>query len=227
MAFALLMPIGGPVHKAAVAALDQFMVTRVWKGRLSTAFFDDTQKSYTLWKDDQRHGADREVRNGFWTNVLGLVDWKQGRELAGNETSQGRTEYVRTRRPVFILKLSRAPETLPEGTRFIDGDVGAFKLRYAAGIIISEVSTLAFGIATAVTWKSPFAIWYLGPLLLKCMALLFRIRREALERVNIASTEEIVCEIDDFTKGFMLICGPRELVRQYFKHYGHPLRRGC
>ena len=226
MAFALFMSIGGPVHKAAVVALDQLSATGLWKGRLGTVFFSDTQKKYTLWKAHGNHGSDNEVRNGFWVDVLGLVDWKQHKRVASTATSQERAEYTRTQRPVFTLKLSRKSKPLPAQTHLINGDVGPFKWRYAAGVVLSELSTLSFGIATAVIWKTAFAIWYLGPLLLKCIALLSRTRREALEQLDPTSSGDMICEIEDFTNRHMVICGPGELISQYFKHYGHPVRRG-
>lgn len=120
----------------------------------------------------------------------------------------------------------------------IDGDIGPLKLRHIAGIIASEVVKVGVGTATATLWKSLFSLWYLAPLSLKLLALLFRVRREHIEPPQVKtgregthiperiSKENILCEVECVSGRFILINAPSELLLQFHRHYGHPCRAG-
>ena len=247
LAISLLMPMGGPIHKAAVEALDQFALSGLWKGycqgdMLKTAFYRDTGHHYVV-RMGKDLGQTKEARNAFWITVMGCIQWQPIKENASSasttddEAAGKRVEKVIAQRPVFFLKLSRCTgSTGDKNIPVVNGDIGDLKFRYLVGIMASEVTTIAVGIVIATVWKSFFALWFLAPLLLKLIALLCHIRRTSIkpepkktstkgkEQATTADEGDIVCQVVDFSKGFFLIKGPSELVLQFFRHYGHPER---
>ena len=255
-AIAVLMPFGGPIHKAAVEALDQTVAAGLWKGycrgdMLRTPFYHDTKQSYTVRNSDGCKGEKKDARNAFWITVLGLVSWQSPIEKQGSpgrKDDKTAAEVVRdmiAQRPVLLLKLARASGDLPEDMSMVNGDTDNANIRQLLAVITSEALTLVTGIITAAVWKSCFSIWYLGPIMLKLISFFCHVRRspgevsavQAAPRsaapgkagntspVTLAKDEaRILCEIEDFSKGFMMIDGPSELVLQFFRHYGHPVR---
>lgn len=71
LAFAVLMPMGGPMHKAAIAVLDQLIASGLNKGycrgdMLGTTFYEDVKQNYVLrrgLKNDTK--LQKEARNGL------------------------------------------------------------------------------------------------------------------------------------------------------------------
>ncbi|KAE8354027.1 hypothetical protein BDV28DRAFT_156539 [Aspergillus coremiiformis] len=236
----LLMPMGGPIHKAAVEALDQFVLAGLLQGycrgdMLGTAFYSDTGHRYVERLSDGSKGEEKSARNAFWITVLERICWKPrvDHALPKDDEAAERTVYqVRAQRPVFVLKLSRPSSSAGDSNApIVTGDTGPLAFRYLAGVMVSEVVTLAVGIVTAVVWKSLFSIWYLFPLVLKLVALLCCTRRnatvqaEADSKLCLAENDrQVVYEVVDISKGFFLIEGPYQLVFPFFHHYGHPVR---
>jgi hypothetical protein len=251
LAIAFLMPMGGPIHKAAVEALDKLVSAGLWKGycrgdMLGTAFYEDTAQGYVERLADGSKGKRKEARNAFWITVLSLIPWQTKTDLVstavkGDDESAARVvQETRAQRPVFLLKLSRAGAAIDKDIPIVDGDIGRMDLRCFVAVLISEFISLTVGICTAAIWKSLFSIWYLAPLLLKLVAFFCHVRRESIEAlrtptargngVNSTSADattdapKLLCEVEDFSKGFFLIEGPSELVLRFFRHYGHPIR---
>jgi len=194
-----LMPIGGPIHKAAVEVLNSFSLAGLWKGycrgdMLGTAFYDNTGHSYVVRMANSNINAKKEARNAFWVTVLSLIPWKprpnQGipPAPADDESAARIVHSARAQRPVFTLKLSRATPTVTKTLTVVDGDIGPLKFRYLMAILASEFVTLAVGIINAAIWHSMFAIWYLAPLLLKITALLFHVRRNSINALQHQTT---------------------------------------
>ena len=273
VAIAALMPMGGPIHKAALVVLDRLITSGLNKGycrgdMLGTNFYEDIKESYTVKVGaDDENEQQKEVRNGFWIRVMGLVTWtathdhenaqplKVGTE---DEDAAERVSRLRAKRPLFWLrlnydfdgynssdsskqsikigsapKLSPQAKSSPKSTPLIRENSGPCGWRVIQGTIISETTSFCVGIFLAVYWKSFFAIWFFIPLLIKFMALAFSVRRQALEppsehalsnRKPGQTHDKWIVEFSDFSKGFFLIEGPRALVLQFFKHYGHPER---
>lgn len=246
---ALLMPMGGPIHKAAVETLDQFVLSGLWKGycrgdMLGSAFYGDMERCYVVRGVNGSKGERKTARNAFWLRVLDLIQPPQldaattanDTTLADDGSAERTVLKLRARRPVFVLKLSRAPAaTGGTAVPVVDGDVGPQKLHHFAGVVASEAITLIVGVVTAAIWQSPFSAWYIVPLLLKLIAFACRVRRTSIEPPSSkgptdmppqppATEERVLCESEDFSKGFSIIEGPSELVLQFFRHYGHPIR---
>lgn len=250
-AIALLMPCGGPIHRAAVEALDNFTRSGLWRGycrgdMLGTAFFKDTKQKYIVHSGPTEEGETvADARNAFWITVLDLVPWQKNIEnpgpsrKAGVEEAGSSRETIRSRRPIFSLRLTYA-QGKNGAVSVVDGDVGNVKPRHIAALLASETVTLAFGIVVAAVWRSLFALWFLAPLLLKVLGLVASVRRESM-RVQSTSARGTkgplsegesgqsspplsICSSMTHEKGFMLIHGPSLLLTQFFKHYGHPIR---
>jgi hypothetical protein len=65
----------------------------------------------------------------------------------------------------------------------------------------SEFVTLVFGIITAAIFKSKFAIWYLGPLVLKLIALVAQVKRGTGEQSDEPDTP-VLCQTEDCSDGY-------------------------
>lgn len=268
VALAALMPMGGPIHKAALAALDQFIKSGLNKGycrgdMLGTAFYEDVKQTYVLRRgeeDDQ--DLQKEARNGLWIRVMRLVYWQTTEDVRTplstetrlkDEEAANRVTKLRAKRPLLWLRLgydfegqnrnSSCDGTRYSGSRSTDRSSGGplieensehFQKRVLLAIFISETISIGVGAFIGVHWRSPYSIWFLSPLVIKLLGLGFAVRRQALEskpQDTLSETESdssrldiIITEMSDFSKQFMLIEGPRHLVTQFYKHYGHPER---
>ena len=273
MALAALMPMGGPIHKAALAVLDQLIASGLDKGycrgdMLGTAFYDDLKQSYTLRKGEENDDElQKEVRNGLWIRAMKLVRWQADEDLVARQPSEGdrrdeeaaqRVTALRAKRPVMWLRLdydsghqdrdqtplqarnqgrARSSAIQPANRSSLEPSVQEdsriLRSRLLLGILMSEMVSLGVGIFIAAYWRSPFSIWFISPLLVKVLALIFSVRRQALEsspELRVieqepgAAQDVIISELSDVSKGFFLTEGPRHLVMQFYKHYGHPER---
>jgi hypothetical protein len=228
------MPIGGPIHKAAVEALDRLVDAGLLKGycsgdMLGTAFFRESKQYHVAKVPGGGSSPKKEARNAFWITVLSLVPWQpQVNGPMPQHDDEAAAEYMeefRAQRPVHLLRLSRA-ESNPAGVPVVNGDVGSMKARYIVAVLSSELITLIIGVVTAAVWKSIFSIRYLAPVLLKMTALFCHVRGKQMTSPSDKpeDNEPILCEIEDFSRGFFLIEGKSELVLQFFGHYAHPIR---
>ena len=248
--FVFLMPMGGPIHKGAVNALDSLVRAGLWRGNcrgemLGTPFFNDSKHRYVMTSIDRSlHKMKEETkqgRNAFWISVMELIPWQRIQDTSDRQDDderQQQLERIRAHRPFFILKLSW-PDS-PSGTKAINkvkGDLRPLQVRHLVGVMASEMITLVLGIVTAVVWRSLFALWYIFPCLLKVCALCSSVRREHVKPTKKNMTppsketkeepnvdELSIYEVEDKSNGFFLMEGPSELVGQFFRHYGHPLR---
>lgn len=238
VATAFYHPAGGPIHKAAVETLDLMVRHGLFLGHgrgdmLGTAFFHDAGQQYRVHALDGP-GPAKDARNCFWMTVMSQVSTtllKKASQLQHNRSSDDKESGPATRqsfsqRPVFVLNLDRASaEDKSQGFVEVNGDLGSFKIQHLVSVVASEAITLGFGIATVAIWRTPFASWYLVPLILKLMALALPVRRTTLtEAPPGKESEQYLCEVSDISGGFWLIQGPAELLNQFFRHYGHPLR---
>ena len=265
LAMAALMSLGGPIHKAALAALDRFISSGLNKGycrgdMLGTAFYEDIQQTYTLRFGERKEDeSQKEGRNGFWIRALRLIHWQRIGELNRSQESRndqkdeeaaGRVRKLRARRPLMWLTLRYDRDRPGRGMQIRQSgspQASSYSLKGAAnmsrsiedgssrsrncvlvGILASEITSLGVGIFVAVYWKSLFSLWFLSPLLVKLGALAFSVRRQPLEPISKdlgdPAQSLIITEMTDFSKGFILIEGPRHLITQFYRHYGHPER---
>lgn len=241
---ALFMPMGGPLHKAALETLDLLRQKGLYDGTaqghmLGTAFYRNKELTYRLHGYD---GPDKdcEVRNGIWATVLQQCrNFKKIRSLPvtrnDSEAKGDKPQLVRrTTQAVLHLQLWRpANETEYSKVRVFCEDRPSSKTVLA--IFVSELSALiAAGILCAEGHDTWFAAYLCIPLLLKLLSVLTSVRREPAAREGGPTEKEfgdntpndtVIFEISDYDHGFPLIEGPESLVRQFFKHWGHPVRK--
>ncbi|OHF00811.1 hypothetical protein CORC01_03885 [Colletotrichum orchidophilum] len=206
---ALFMPMGGPLHRAALKTLDKFRDHGLYKGRrrgdmLGTTFFADKTSLHYLHKTattPEGRELPRAVRNGFWIEVLKHVDDRIGlggsrvrADAEGIARSKGesdeRGDAVRTTRRIYRLSLEfLSPQEVEIDTQSTSIDE-SFGFRTLLGIIVSELSSILLAMASGI-WlnfskngQDTPARWFVGflciPLGLKLFAAAARVRREGL-----------------------------------------------
>lgn len=236
----LFMPMGGPLHKAALQTLDRFNENGLLEGKslgrmLGTAFFHDSENEYTVYEE----GAPPEqeyVRNGLWVRAINKMPvllanapkkWK-------HEDGVPLLKKVRQKTTVSCLTLSRV-DSRTTGTT-IDHDSTAPRLSTYAAIILTEATGIATAAVVMAIWRSWFMVLWLFPLILKLVSTAFTLDREPLlsplERKGADMHKEkqnggpsiAKYNIANSGKGFLVIEGESSLVLQFFRHYGHPIR---
>ncbi|KAK1532155.1 uncharacterized protein CCOS01_04138 [Colletotrichum costaricense] len=198
---ALFMPMGGPLHRAALETLDKFRDHGLYKGRrrgdmLGTTFFSDKASVHYLHKTattPEGRKLPRAVRNGFWIEVLKHVDDRIS--LGGSWTGAGPApvpdtvrlkeggeapaDTVRTTRRIYRLDLefqsSQGSEASPQLKAFNEN----FGFRTLLGIVVSELSSILLAVAAGI-WSNQSrdgqdapAKWFIGFLCIPLFLKLF------------------------------------------------------
>ncbi|KIW17987.1 hypothetical protein PV08_02273 [Exophiala spinifera] len=233
------MPMTGPLHGAALETLDTFRSNGLYLGlrrgvMLGSTFLRDTEAKNRRILSVATIEEEKECRNGIWIRVLReakYVDRKAGTLQRDSETTavDNRPPY-RAMQLVHHLKLKYADNA--EGTGATVVSEGSVSWRAILGIFVSELSSIAIAITAAVA--KPFKTWWLAvylcvPLLLKLISLLVSVRRTTIhqEKIPAASSsapKDDLYEILDGNHSFGLIESPEITLRQFFRHYGHPIR---
>jgi hypothetical protein len=250
---ALLMPMGGPVHKAAIETLEKFRKNGLYNGAvrgdmLGTAFYEDGGYSCReVMNVDLQGTVESEpyrARNNFWVEAIANVH-PQGQDVQrvgldgnGDIQSFGLEEFsAKNHRAIQMVyevvlesenldKLDVAPS--PEAVL----DENGITWRCLAGILSSEVSALGLaifvGVYEQVSW---LACFFCVPLFLKLFVLGFTVRRESIAAWSGRGAARYkFFEFDKTEWGFAVIGGletedeQESVVRPFFLHYGHPRR---
>lgn len=225
---ALLMPMGGPLHRAALQTLDAFNENGLYLGSrrgdmLGTAFYSQLPFKYFARSIVNEEDMAKEVRNGFWVEVLRSVPKKTKSDPPGVE---------RAVQPVHRLKLQAAVANDKIGV-IISED--AVSWRSFAGICSSELSAVAISIAIGVDRRSIWLACYLCvPLLLKFLAVCVSVHRDPIQTDTVipqhdtppSSPQTEIFQIEERPGvGYSIIEGPDPVVQQFFRHFGHPKRK--
>ena len=191
----LLLPMGGPIYRAALQTLDGFLRHGLYKGRLhgdmlGTAFYseqDSIAYYYRTANSDEERRQRKRVRNSFWPQVLRHTTIKHRKEAPLdqlNHKKQDRIPIRRTTHTVYTLDIRcldhSADIPQQETTQKIFEDKATFQT--LNGILLSETSTITIAVTTAVWLHDYWLTDYLCiPLALRLLALIFSVRREALQ----------------------------------------------
>jgi len=237
----LTMSAAGPLQMASKHAIDGFLRNGLFKGAkegdmLGTAFFEDTQTGYKTFvkREDQVECVDKEhARNNFWAAVIASM--KSGNRTLSRQDEEGRQvmkgQYANRRASYLTLDyVSSPPIENSSTTKKIRLNIGLPSM--LLGAVSSEIGAVLTGVAAAAAWHSPFALFWFLPLVLKLVAIRFRVRRTSLVAMEMPKKEEAdstlnepcVFELDDHKHGYVLIQAPRALGLQFFRHLGHPQR---
>jgi hypothetical protein len=262
---AFFMPMGGPLHKAALKTLDKIISNGLFKGRnrghmLGSPFYHDTRANYTVYDcADTRIKEKEHVRNGFWTRVIANLPIPYSSlehnsySTKDNPETRADTQIVRSRaiHRVSHLRLSVPVQKPPLSQVINDGVEGASVQTYLA-LVITEVSGIAVACCVMAVWKSWFMLLWLAPLMLKLVSASLAADRHPLEIPVSALRSQSVqsskgsrgqhhiikkddekallpsrqkkFEINGLPHGMLIIEGDENLILQFFRHYGHPIR---
>lgn len=238
----IFMPMGGPVHSAALKTLDKFRDNGLYYGShqgnfLGTGFYPDSRMKY-----HHRSGSDptkhKDVRNGLWLEVLLRVRphiaVKPAVALDDDEDKGEPGKPFKPRRTiqlVYHLQLRgsnymKAKKLHPDAVFVQEDKVLAW--RVLLGVFASELSSLGLAISLGVYEHLDWlAVYLCVPLLFKFLAVLCSIIREDLEEIDDeeTTTSQIeIFEIDMADHNYMIIESPARILLQFFRHYGHPRR---
>lgn len=250
----LLLSMGGPIHAAALKTLEKMGRQGLYLGSrrgnlLGTAFFPDTGVRCSCSpRGETRNDDDTESRNAFWVDVVRRLNHKSsgfGTRLPNfddeNPGHKERSTRFRTLRTVHHLTLRpvNPAETRVSSSTMPDVHVAEEnkKWRTLLGVLCSELMSIATAVIAILIdgrrggwWM---AIYMFIPSLAKTFAFFFSVNREPLEAIQEQTkTDGVVTHciknyklVDQQDQGFYLvITGPRSVVTQFFRHYGHPLR---
>jgi hypothetical protein len=253
---ALTMPMGGPLHKAALETLDAIRENGLYRGArrghmLGTAFYHNTRASYV---NRTASDSDSEIRNGFWVEVLKMVDQGGRGQWAYHDRRSGSSESLpkqlpmsRAKQLLFTLSFSNSsPNSSGHAVSVSEDEVTGNTI---LGVVFSELSTIIFAVVVGI-WQKAF--WLSGllvlPLLVKLISLVVSVRRESLvplpgphhnpTSIKLQQTSKDtpkaaleatakpadIYEVISPSIGFVLIRGQAALILPFFRHYGHPLR---
>ena len=240
---ALFMPMGGPMHKVALAVLDRMFSHGLMKGphqghMLGTSFFPEQGWTYTMHDDCDGHKAHTEpLRNCIWARALSQIPMLAA-ESSRRSQSPGQIEkgapaspqVLRARVAVSHLTFSKATdEDKRLGLPFVWEDTKTPSPRVFLAILTSELIGIAVVIGVFCVFRSLWALLWLLPLFVRLVSAVSALHREKLISAISSSTAsdpsakfEVHCPRSE--GNFMLLSGPPALVLQFFRHYGHPRR---
>lgn len=233
---ALTMPLGGPLHKAALKVLDSFRIRGLYLGQslghmLGTAFFPDNKLRYEIYSEDDMDD-DRDVRNCLWVNVLHRLRDYQPRTVVqvkvDVEKQREKQRLVRrTTQRIQHFHLSWADPADKTDQALVTFREDRIPLIAPLSMLASETTALiSAGLVAYLDSCYWFSAYLCLPLMLKLLSIPASVRREGLSErpPNHASEKSILVEISDYDHGFPLIEGPESVIRQFFRHYAHPVR---
>ncbi|KAL9041441.1 MAG: hypothetical protein Q9180_001278 [Flavoplaca navasiana] len=231
---AFLMPMGGPLHKAALRTLDTLHEKGLFKGSrrghmLGTAFFRDTGRTYNAYEGESLSTVEH-VRNGMWVRAVDQMPGLLKDPVSAKprpDDAPSLTRNVRQQICVSHIYLRRPAGKLPDSVIKEDThDLGWMTLGW---IIATETTGIAVAFVVVLVWRSAFMLLWLLPLLLKLVSACFPVPRQGLaassRAASIPSQDRVVrFEIVSNGNGFQIIEGEESLAVQFFRHYGHPIR---
>jgi hypothetical protein len=201
----LLLPMGGPLHRAALSVLDTFRSHDLYAGSrrgtmLGTAFFTDSRLKYcasTACGDSPK----KDARNAMWMRVM------RGARPRGDGAGQRATQSV--------CQLSLRAGRVPVSGRVNQVREDGVTWRTIVGIICSELTAVGVALVAGLYIHVPWlAAFFMLPLTLKLLAAAVAVEREPLRPISDEDipTEEVLFEVDDLVRGFFIIKGSEETV---------------
>ncbi|RDW81865.1 hypothetical protein BP6252_02977 [Coleophoma cylindrospora] len=244
---ALMMPMGGPLHRAALSTLDILFTNGLFQGHqrghmLGSPFFANTDTKYTVYESaDITRGEKEEARNGLWLRVVGNIPIPLPETRARREDEYveiGRLPVIRSYVRVSHLRIG-IPTRKPDRDLIIETDTGPANLRIYIALVSSELVGIITTVVVLIIWRSYFVLLFIAPVCLKLLSAVFAVPREhiqvpkryspprlaeASEKLRVPETTLKKYEIHGLSHGFLLIEGEDNHILQFFRHYGHPIR---
>ncbi|EFX00367.1 hypothetical protein CMQ_7369 [Grosmannia clavigera kw1407] len=243
----LLLPMGGPLSKVALDALDGMFTQGLFVGplvghMLDTIFFCRSNWTYTLHGHGHGYAPHSEsVRNCIWVRALCRISVSvlgAGRDRVTTVKTEKDTAITRqnspTRSQTFVTHLTLAHPSPGhrsfQDTPLVSEDAGSPSRHVFLAIVTAEATAILTAAGIWSLYRSVWAALWLIPLLLRLVSAFFALDREPALDLSLSLGEtprnfEIHCP--ESLGGFLLITGPPSLVLQFFRHYGHPIRNRC
>ncbi|CAD0113975.1 unnamed protein product [Aureobasidium uvarum] len=227
-----LMPSGGPLHRAALETLTKFQKNGLYLGKtrgnmLGSAFYSRMDVSYFARTLNGQESAAKESRNGFLVRVArslahGYVARQDDKEKMMSALAVSKRAYV----PLHHVYLRSCTSKTPAPSEIVAVSEDKLTWKCFVGVVASELTAIAAAvIAGAYTHTTWLCVYFVLPLIFKVFSFGSSVRRESLRAaVDGESEAEAVFELDDVNHGLVLIQGPDHVVRQFCRHYGHPIR---
>ena len=234
---ALLLPMGGPLQKAALQTLDVLFSHSLLKGpqqghMLGTAFFRDEGWQYTLHGPN---GHREELRNCVWVRALRHLEIPMldmtatPPNMQTAEKGNIKNEKYRAKVSVAHLTITPARDTdRKPAIPCLSEDTGIPGLRVFMAIVATELTGILTAVGIAWLLQSWWSFLWIVPLVLRLLSAACALNREPLISPSSSAASDPLQDFEihcpSLTGSFMLITGPPTLVLQFFRHYGHPVR---
>lgn len=243
---AIFMPMGGPLHKAALNALDTIFLHGLFNGpnqghMLGTAFFRHLNWTYTMHGDGEECPSHTDTpRNCLWTRTLSYIpipdlNERSSNAVPGDSAEKGisparPTPPLRARAVVSHLTLSRptAKDLASQELPFVGEGTGISGLSVFVAICLTETSAVITALGIFVAYRSFWCALWILPLILRLLSTIFALNREPLVSASSSAMEDpprdFEFQLPQSEGSFMVVTGPPALVLQFVRHYGHPIR---
>lgn len=233
---ALLMTMGGPLHSTALATLDVFRNNGLYLGTrrgdmLGTAFLSDIHVPNYSRTGSNEKDMGKESRNGFWVRTMRSITKppENGTRLAAATPTPYRALHL-----LLQLSLRRVDPSETMGQNVVkvteDLSVGRYIIMIFI-LFLSELSSIAAAVVAGARFKTWWLVVYFSlPIIFKLIAVCFTVRREGLQDDDAlgitpgVAPSNVIYEVVDPNRSFLLIKGPATVIQQFFRHYGHPKR---
>jgi hypothetical protein len=222
----LFMPFGGVLHKPTLQALDRLqrngLLFQSKRGHmLGTPLYSDSGLKFNVPDDDL--GLDVECRNGLLVSILQFCSRKfQAKPPPGYEPRAVQT--------VSLLTLTLTPTNQVQARKLkkmpLSKETGSLSFSCITIILASEIFPVVAGVILSVIYRNFYTILWFSPLVIKFISAFCRIQREPirLHSKDDDLTDNLTLSMEHPTDGFIVIRGPRNIVLQFSRHYGHPIR---
>ncbi|KAJ5933744.1 hypothetical protein N7454_006073 [Penicillium verhagenii] len=197
---ALLMPMGGPLHKAALGTFDIANARGLLKGAheghmLGTSFFEQTDWTYTI--PGAATSEPRAARNCMWARALQYMPLPTDKAASLVGTSSSATSdaiekgilppvdnsRVPLRAKVAVYHLIFTPATAEDRASqmlFVRENCGRPGSHVYISILIAELSGIILFAVIYAIGRSLWCLIWLAPLLLRLLSAFFALDREPL-----------------------------------------------
>ena len=236
---ALLMPMSGPLHKAASEVFDTLYRDDIFRDAyrghmLGTAFFKNTGWTYSMY-DAGVKGPPKAVGNCIWVRAMTMLSIPHLRDGSACISTQpkeqkeaSRQTSVRAQIPCYHLTFNQATqEDKASHLPFVHEGVDIARPQVYLSLIAAESSAIVIAVVLIATWKTPWAILWLAPFLLRLISTFFAIHREPLQYSQL-TPQDYPCDFEihcpESNGDFIVLTGPPPTIEQFMSHYGHPHR---
>jgi hypothetical protein len=225
----LFMPLGGVLHKPTLQALDKLqkngLLFQSRRGHmLGTPFYSNYGLKFDPQSEDPE--LDVECRNGLLVSTLEFCSRKF---QAKHKTPPG--YEPRAIQTASLLTLSLIPTETAQARKprkiLLSKETGSVSFSCMAIMLTSEFFPVVAGIILAVLYRSFYTILWFSPLVIKLISAFCRLQRTSLQlpsKEDDDLTDTLTLSMEHPTDGFIIIKGPRNIVLQFSRHYGHPIR---